>query len=268
MKCPKCGYNSFETLDSCKKCNNDLTGFKQNHGIRAIVLPLTAAVAGGTAAGTAAAFTPELSPATAPEESFTWEPPPSAEAPALQAGDDIFSDLDLGFAEPPKTEPTEEAFSFDLEPTAEPEPAPPATESGFADFSFDEPPVETTAVAPLAFAPTSTDDESFAGLLETDSHDDTLTAAVADAGAGVELENPWDVPTDSFDGFAQEPASATPAAEEPTAAFDLESFGWEEEEKKAEPPPAAAKGPQVDLEGFSNGEFDALFGEPDEPKKE
>lgn len=264
MKCPKCGYNSFEFLDSCKKCNNDLSGFKQNLGIRAIVLPLAAAAATGTAAATA--FPPELSPAAATEESFTWEAPPAPGAPAPQAGDDIFSDLDLGFSDAPKPEPAEETFSFDLEPTAEPEPAPAVAESGFADFSFDEPPVETTAIEPPAVAPAAADDESFAGLLETDSHDDTLTAAVADTGAGVELENPWDVPTDSFGGFGEEPASASPAAEEPPAAFDLDNFGWEEEEKKAEPPPAAAKGPQVDLEGF--GEFDALFGEPDEQKKD
>jgi len=40
MKCPKCGYNSFELLDSCKKCHNDLTEFKRSLGIRSIVVPL------------------------------------------------------------------------------------------------------------------------------------------------------------------------------------------------------------------------------------
>lgn len=28
MKCPKCGYNSFDHLNSCKKCNTDLTEHK------------------------------------------------------------------------------------------------------------------------------------------------------------------------------------------------------------------------------------------------
>lgn len=42
MKCPKCGYNSFEYYDSCKKCSSDLTGFKQTHSIVSLVLPLEA----------------------------------------------------------------------------------------------------------------------------------------------------------------------------------------------------------------------------------
>lgn len=39
MKCPKCGFNSFEFYDSCKKCSSDLTGYKQTHSITSIVLP-------------------------------------------------------------------------------------------------------------------------------------------------------------------------------------------------------------------------------------
>lgn len=36
MKCPKCGYVSFEYLDTCKKCQHDLTMFKEERGIFAI----------------------------------------------------------------------------------------------------------------------------------------------------------------------------------------------------------------------------------------
>jgi len=39
MKCPKCGYNSFEVHGTCKKCANDLTSYKDIHGIKSIVLP-------------------------------------------------------------------------------------------------------------------------------------------------------------------------------------------------------------------------------------
>jgi hypothetical protein len=39
MKCPKCGYNSFEIHDTCKKCANDLTSYKDIHGLKSIVLP-------------------------------------------------------------------------------------------------------------------------------------------------------------------------------------------------------------------------------------
>lgn len=42
MKCPKCGYNSFEYYDRCKKCSDDLTGYKQTYTIRPLVLPIEA----------------------------------------------------------------------------------------------------------------------------------------------------------------------------------------------------------------------------------
>ncbi|WP_298270620.1 hypothetical protein [Geobacter sp.] len=264
MKCPKCGYNSFEFLDTCRKCNHDLAGFKMSHGIRPIVVP---AVAAAAAVVTPAAMVSPLDAPPAPaDESFTWESPTPPSPPPPKPGDDIFPDLDLGFAETAKPAPAEETFSFDLEPTAAPEPPPAAAaEPSFADFSFDEPTGEvTTAASPSSFDAESSADDGFASLLETDAPDPLLAAAVADTSAGVELENPWDTPTDPLGGFAIKPASATPPAEEAPASFELESFEWEEAEKKPEPPPAA--GPKVELDPFSSDEFDSLFGEPDDKK--
>jgi DNA-directed RNA polymerase delta subunit len=34
MKCPKCGYNSFEHLDDCKKCGQDLSAHKDKFNLR------------------------------------------------------------------------------------------------------------------------------------------------------------------------------------------------------------------------------------------
>ena len=42
MKCPKCGYNSFEYYDVCKKCANDLAGYKQSLSITATIIPAEA----------------------------------------------------------------------------------------------------------------------------------------------------------------------------------------------------------------------------------
>lgn len=39
MKCPKCGYTSFESYDSCRKCSVDLTEFKQTYGLTPVILP-------------------------------------------------------------------------------------------------------------------------------------------------------------------------------------------------------------------------------------
>jgi len=38
MKCPKCGYNSFDHLDQCKKCTTDLTEHKARFGIKSVLL--------------------------------------------------------------------------------------------------------------------------------------------------------------------------------------------------------------------------------------
>ncbi|WP_298436231.1 hypothetical protein [Geobacter sp.] len=260
MKCPKCGYNSFEFLDTCRKCNHDLAGFKMSHGIRPIVVPAAAAAA--TVAAPLTVVSPVDAPPPPADASFTWEPPAPPSPPPPKPEDDIFPDLDFGIAETAKPAPAEETFSFDLEPTAAPEPPPTAVaEPSFADFSFDEPATET---APPAFAAESSVDDGFASLLETDAPDPMLAAAVTDTSAGVELENPWDTPTDTLPGFAIEPASATPAEEEAPASFELESFEWEETEKKPEPPPAA--GPKVELDAFSSDEFESIFGEPDDKK--
>jgi predicted nucleic acid-binding Zn-ribbon protein len=42
MKCPKCGFNSFEYYDRCKKCSGNLTGYKQAYSVTSLVLPLEA----------------------------------------------------------------------------------------------------------------------------------------------------------------------------------------------------------------------------------
>jgi len=44
MKCPKCGYHSFDHLDSCKKCNNDLVEHKAKFNLRGFFSPGQGAV--------------------------------------------------------------------------------------------------------------------------------------------------------------------------------------------------------------------------------
>ena len=45
MKCPKCGYHSFESLDNCKKCNHGLKDHKAKFHLRGLTLPGTALTA-------------------------------------------------------------------------------------------------------------------------------------------------------------------------------------------------------------------------------
>ena len=39
MKCPKCGYHSFDHLDSCKKCSQDLVEHKEKFSLRGFFSP-------------------------------------------------------------------------------------------------------------------------------------------------------------------------------------------------------------------------------------
>jgi hypothetical protein len=45
MKCPKCGYHSFEYLDTCKKCQANLNAFKTTHKIVPVIAPRATAAA-------------------------------------------------------------------------------------------------------------------------------------------------------------------------------------------------------------------------------
>lgn len=84
MKCPKCGFNSFEFLDSCKKCGNALTPFKKDHGIRAVILPSRQTAVAAAEPGTAPV--PENALPEGGADQFTWEPASAAE-PAGRAGE-------------------------------------------------------------------------------------------------------------------------------------------------------------------------------------
>ena len=41
MKCPKCGYHSFDHLDSCKKCGHGLAEHKAKFNLRGLLCPRT-----------------------------------------------------------------------------------------------------------------------------------------------------------------------------------------------------------------------------------
>jgi len=53
MKCPKCGYHSFEYLDNCKKCGTDLNEHKAKYTLRGMQIPVTKAMAEPTVAAQA-----------------------------------------------------------------------------------------------------------------------------------------------------------------------------------------------------------------------
>jgi hypothetical protein len=92
MKCPKCGFNSFEFLDNCKKCNTSLTPFKNNLGIRAVVLQPSRYSSSGTGAESGPVTI--VSGEASSEERFSWENPPEKRPfEATDSVDDFEMDL-------------------------------------------------------------------------------------------------------------------------------------------------------------------------------
>lgn len=122
MKCPKCGFNSFEYLDSCKKCGNDLAAFKMSLGIQPVVMPpgvFSGQEAISEGVGEEDSFIPETSampPSAADEFEFETTSVAPAEAPAVVADDAAFGEISfddtVSDAKPPAWSGSDQADGF------------------------------------------------------------------------------------------------------------------------------------------------------------
>ncbi len=167
MKCPKCGFNSFEFYDSCKKCSSDLTGYKQTYSITSIVLPHEAKeklaaefrLADGTvdhASGTTETHDdifsfnlPDDSPSTPDhqnDEPFNFDEPSPGENQSIssKSEDNVFGDL---LESTPQTDESPFAAGMETDdPTAAKavDAASELDELGLESFSWDYNPAAAT----------------------------------------------------------------------------------------------------------------------------
>ncbi|WP_029916302.1 RDD family protein [Pelobacter seleniigenes] len=198
MRCPKCGFNSFDYLDNCKKCGKDLVEFKERYGIKSVLFP-GQTVAGETAVETdfdadAAVAAATASVAAAP----VFETSPEPEAPTAESDDfgfdfmgDSTEDDDLSFDELFEEAPEDEDVEETLEgPKAKAE----ATDS--TDFSFDLPE-------------------------EDDLEDDFGFDPDEDSATNAAKKEPGKDPADPFDFPESSAAEGTPDAESTADLFDL-----------------------------------------------
>jgi hypothetical protein len=227
MKCPKCGYNSFEFLDACKKCGAELGSFKKTHRISMVLRPVVAV----------------------PTERPLQEASPAAvQAPVQQ--EDLHASFDLGFPDsPPQDEVNdEEATGFTFSDV----PVPPAQDSTLTasevmedDFSFGEPEEEESK-------PSSWDiqfDETGSGL---DQYERIL--------APENLDTDNDQPGESVLKEAEDLGSFG------TSNFDFAPESSQEDifaqENEPELPTSAEKKPKPNLEDFDK-EFEKIFADED-----
>lgn len=181
MKCPKCGYTSFDYLDSCKKCNNSLKEFKAKHGLRSLLFPNR----------TQRAETPPAAPILTAA---------AAIAPTLGVPADSAGSTDFG-------------YDFDSEPTA-PATAPKAAAvaaSGSFDFDTDwDAPSPPETATPKAAAVAVSDSFDF------DTDWDAPSAPEASLPQEAAAENdPFEFMQDTSE------ASVAVAAETEEEAFDF-----------------------------------------------
>jgi hypothetical protein len=177
MKCPKCGYNSFEIHDTCKKCANDLTSYKDIHGIKSIVLPHE---------------TRTIMAEKLMADKIQEVPVAVADVPV-----DMFS------FDSPESETTAEAASFIKDDPFDFGDEPAAPSLGGGDFSFGNEQMSAQAKA---------EENAFADLLESSSQNkseapSTPQPAEATNQFESDLNNfSWDDTPDTAPGEAAKPA--------------------------------------------------------------
>jgi len=115
MKCPKCGYNSFEYYDNCKKCSSDLTSYKLTYSVTSMLLPQEAKEKMAAEMRPAESATEHVSdiaethddifsfdlpddsppvPAGLNNDPFNFEPSPDMkQSSGLKSENDVFADL-------------------------------------------------------------------------------------------------------------------------------------------------------------------------------
>ncbi len=229
MKCPKCGFNSFEFLDSCKKCGADFGAFKQSHGISPVVLRPSAVPAA------APVSVPEPAPVEAsakeqPESDFSWSAPEEPTSP--ESGSKQDDTFDFSFSEPAEEKPVIDGSSSGFSFEEEPEPAMPEQEPGFGEafrdeFSFDDAPRE------IPSAGIADSDAAGAAGYGEDLLDPLSLSAEADKEGENAVMNEFDL-SSLEDVPTQEVASAAEAEDELFSFEEIPSPEKQEEKKPAQ----------------------------------
>ncbi|NTV51038.1 MAG: hypothetical protein HGB32_11165 [Geobacteraceae bacterium] len=175
MKCPKCGFNSFEFYDSCKKCSGDLTGYKQTHSITSIVLPQEAkeklAAESRSSEGEAEHV---IDTVEAHDDIFSFNLPEDSPAPPDHRNDDPFN-----FDEPSPGTKQENILKSDddvfgdlLESTSQTEAPTFASGSSVSTSAVAKSADAKSGVGELDLESFSWDDTPVAGANETETADD------------------------------------------------------------------------------------------------
>jgi len=206
MKCPKCGYHSFEYLERCRKCGNDLAAFKAKFNLRSLIFPKRQSGAAVTAASA---------------EDFAFEAEPAAPVAAAAvtavattvASTTVANATDFGFDFMDETPVTNASPQIPADADSPlPDEAAPSTQAGFDSEAFDW----------------DAEDEMRAEAADADEEEDTVDAAAGDESFGLDLS--WDAELPVLEQAAVEP-------EDPSDPLDMDSLSdWDFEAETPLPP--------------------------------
>ena len=242
MKCPKCGYNSFEYHDICKKCSADFSVYKETYSITPIVLSPEARVEKANEFRSAASANKQpVEKVETHDDMFAFALPEEPAPPTSSAtqNDDPFNfgeDLpEVAQSPASSTTQNDELFKFDIDtPEVASALTSPVTEK--EPFGFDE---DLPEVAPQQ-------------------------AKVENGGFFDPLES---TSTDADDPFASNTLdSPAPPAEEAappsgSSEYDLENFSWDDT------PTAVITSEEQGGVQSSVDDFDSLFGDTSDSAK-
>jgi uncharacterized RDD family membrane protein YckC len=138
MKCPKCGFHSFDHLESCKKCGGDLTAHKTRFGLR---VPFFS--------GKLKAAAKDCEPQTSPGAGKKAETTPGPDSPADFGYD--FMDDSAGEIENPAKAALDQLLEKKTFSVGEADPEPEGWEEGGVDFP-EAPPEDEPIGEPSRFA--------------------------------------------------------------------------------------------------------------------
>ncbi len=263
MKCPKCGFNSFDYLESCKKCGNDLKDFKEKFGLRSILFPHNeevASVMGQGLSGTAVMASPAVSSTEAAPSSPQPQQPSVVEAavsnPQEETEEDPF-DLDwseeggegLEFSQKDDAfaldDTSGQAFDFEAEEDAEErlqeDSTPPAAAE--SDLEWEEEPLPDLSFSEdQAFDSSLLDDapgeQELDGLADAPIQDEPKSRdeSFADDESGPDLPGLHELDFEDLEGepSLEDAAAGEPRAEEDAAwgeiSFDDDDFKLEDDQ--------------------------------------
>lgn len=121
MKCPKCGFNSFEFYDVCKKCSADQSAYKQTYAINTLVLPLEVKEKRAAENRSSTRNAVEIPAVTAShEDMFSFELPDENPAAPVTRHDDPFNfDVPLPENQLAESKTEDDVFADLLESTSQ-----------------------------------------------------------------------------------------------------------------------------------------------------